>query len=471
MRNCQSVTHGSTNVREGRGVGAGGGGRGGCPRRVPTSSTSRCRPSGSSPDAARTPGAAPRGRDEGEPLRRPLPRAGTAPRTRSFDGRQKATLPSTSARGPTARWCAPRPGAPPVAGNYHGRGFADPSHGWTGGRFERNGGNVRRVARTPSTGNDEFTLATYDAADVPVWAQLDPRLPGLRPLVLLAARADAAEPLLPALGAVGRPEEQRPAAAARPGAPGVAPRAATGRPIWTLLRGVRRLGDLLLLEPPADRVLGRAPPRARPARSPSTTRPRAAGTLPQLSIIDPWFIAPEGLANDDHPHADIRLGQAFISDVVEAFGSSPLLPEGRAGGHLRRVGRLLGPRRPAARCPTTGARRPTPAARRTSASSASASRPTIISPVDRTHRTKARRPHRPTSTPRSLKFVSRELGPPVPHASGPGARTASRGRSAASGTFDADADFVPYDVAAAPAPAAHPRAERSRTSKAARCRR
>jgi phospholipase C len=54
----------------------------------------------------------------------------------------------------------------------------------------------------------------------------------------------------------------------------------------------------------------------------------AAGTLPQLSIIDPWFIAPEGLANDDHPHADIRLGQAFISDVVEAFGSSPCYRKG-----------------------------------------------------------------------------------------------------------------------------------------------
>jgi len=42
-----------------------------------------------------------------------------------------------------------------------------------------------------------------------------------------------------------------------------------------------------------------------------------------VSIIDPWFIAPGGLSNDDHPHADIRLGQAFLSDIVEAFTSSP----------------------------------------------------------------------------------------------------------------------------------------------------
>jgi phospholipase C len=45
----------------------------------------------------------------------------------------------------------------------------------------------------------------------------------------------------------------------------------------------------------------------------------ASGTLPQVSFIDPWFSAPEGLANDDHPFADIRLGQAFLSDVTEAF--------------------------------------------------------------------------------------------------------------------------------------------------------
>ena len=47
-----------------------------------------------------------------------------------------------------------------------------------------------------------------------------------------------------------------------------------------------------------------------------------AGQLPQVSFIDPWFSVPAGLANDDHPLADIRLGQAFLSDVIEAFTTS-----------------------------------------------------------------------------------------------------------------------------------------------------
>ena len=49
----------------------------------------------------------------------------------------------------------------------------------------------------------------------------------------------------------------------------------------------------------------------------------AAGLLPQVSFIDPFYIGPQGLANDDHPHADLRLGQEFISDVAGAFVESP----------------------------------------------------------------------------------------------------------------------------------------------------
>ena len=48
----------------------------------------------------------------------------------------------------------------------------------------------------------------------------------------------------------------------------------------------------------------------------------AAGTLPQVAFVDPFFVAPEGLANDDHPHADIRLGQMFLSDISRAFMES-----------------------------------------------------------------------------------------------------------------------------------------------------
>ncbi len=55
--------------------------------------------------------------------------------------------------------------------DYAGRGFEDPSHGWTGGRFERNGGACDGWL-DPRTGNDAFALSYYDADDIPVWAQM-----------------------------------------------------------------------------------------------------------------------------------------------------------------------------------------------------------------------------------------------------------------------------------------------------------
>jgi len=54
----------------------------------------------------------------------------------------------------------------------------------------------------------------------------------------------------------------------------------------------------------------------------------AAGTLPNVSFIDPIFSADAatGLSQDDHPFADIRSGQAFLSRVYDAVIASPQWP-------------------------------------------------------------------------------------------------------------------------------------------------
>jgi phospholipase C len=50
----------------------------------------------------------------------------------------------------------------------------------------------------------------------------------------------------------------------------------------------------------------------------------AAGTLPAVSYVDPSFFGEtQGTSGDEHPHGDVRVGQAFISDVVHAFMSGP----------------------------------------------------------------------------------------------------------------------------------------------------
>ena len=50
----------------------------------------------------------------------------------------------------------------------------------------------------------------------------------------------------------------------------------------------------------------------------------AAGQLPSVSFLDPRFTAlDDGVGNDDHPHSDIRNGEAFLSQVFHAVTRGP----------------------------------------------------------------------------------------------------------------------------------------------------
>jgi phospholipase C len=52
----------------------------------------------------------------------------------------------------------------------------------------------------------------------------------------------------------------------------------------------------------------------------------AAGTLPNISFVDPPFRdggGGDGVSADEHPLGDVRLGQAFMSDIVHSFMESP----------------------------------------------------------------------------------------------------------------------------------------------------
>jgi phospholipase C len=49
------------------------------------------------------------------------------------------------------------------------------------------------------------------------------------------------------------------------------------------------------------------------------------GNLPKVSFVDPRFIdAGSGTSGDDHPHADIRVGQSFVNQAYEAITNSPV---------------------------------------------------------------------------------------------------------------------------------------------------
>lgn len=49
----------------------------------------------------------------------------------------------------------------------------------------------------------------------------------------------------------------------------------------------------------------------------------AAGTLPAVSYVDPGFTLVGNLGTDDHPHSDIRNGDAFLAKTFHAIAQSP----------------------------------------------------------------------------------------------------------------------------------------------------
>jgi phospholipase C len=51
----------------------------------------------------------------------------------------------------------------------------------------------------------------------------------------------------------------------------------------------------------------------------------ASGALPSVSYVEPplFFEAVDGLSKDDHPHGDVRNGEAFLNSVYQAVTRSP----------------------------------------------------------------------------------------------------------------------------------------------------
>jgi phospholipase C len=243
---------------------------------------------------------------------------------KAFDGRQKGTFRDLR-QGPTGPLVSTEPWGERGRKNYHGRAFADPSHGWSGGRLERNGGRCDGWL-DPGTGNDEFCLSTYDAVDVPVWARLVRDYQAYdRWFASLLGPTQPNRFYLHSAQSGGLKNNDLP-----PQHYDEHPEWVHGYDwptIWTLCKAYGVSATYYYSNLPQIAYWGeRHLEHARPIAE--YYADAAAGTLPQLAIVDPWYTAPEGLANDDHPHADIRLGQAFISDVVEAFGSSPCYQKG-----------------------------------------------------------------------------------------------------------------------------------------------
>ena len=213
--------------------------------------------------------------------------------------------------------------------NYTGHPFADPAHGHGTGRrqmldFDRDG--IPDGWTKEGSGTDEYALSYYGAADLPVIDRIVQDFTSFdRYFNSWMGSTYPNRYYMHSAQTHGITNNDFP------------PQLAAEHPEWAAGFDWPTLWDFLTLRGvtwkyyfsnlPAIALFG--------ARNLAHTRPIAeyyadcaAGTLPQVCFVDPFFVAPEGLANDDHPHADIRLGQEFYSDVTTAFMRSSCWSKG-----------------------------------------------------------------------------------------------------------------------------------------------
>jgi phospholipase C len=202
--------------------------------------------------------------------------------------------------------------------DFQGCGHPDPDHSWDGGRFQYNGGKMDGFAKgsADGTGSDEFAVGFYLKRDL-----------GFIPHV-----ADAYtlyDRYFHSLMASTYPNRHYQLSAQSGGQKGNdIPAGTLGNQWETILDRAKEHGlsiGYYVSDLPFPALYG--------PRGLSWVRPvaqfyadAAAGKLPNVCFVDPPFRdggGGDGTSADEHPHGDIRLGQAFMSDIAHSFIESP----------------------------------------------------------------------------------------------------------------------------------------------------
>ena len=210
-----------------------------------------------------------------------------------------------------------------LAPDWQGCGHPDPDHGWTGGRTQLNGGRCDGFLR--SGNNDIFSISYYQKGDLgfiqdaaPAFTTYDrfhcslmgPTLPN-REYMHAAHSYGLMNNSLP-------PQTQY----------------QTGFPDDTIFAACDAAGvsnRYFYNDVPVAAMWGQEGLARSGSIGEYYTR-CASGTLPKVSFVDPNFAGSvgegPGLSGDEHPHGDVRTGQAFIADVCHAFMESPQFKNG-----------------------------------------------------------------------------------------------------------------------------------------------
>jgi phospholipase C len=195
---------------------------------------------------------------------------------------------------------------------YQGCQNLDPDHSWEGGRLQYNGGAMDGWLLAHS---DELAIGYYERADRPFFNEL-------------AASYTTLDHYFCSILAETFPNRFFLHSAQTPALHNVPTTSIFTDPqtiptIWDRLAAAGVAGRYYFSDVPflglwGDKYLRISRPYA------EFLAAAATGTLPAVSFVDPRFEDEgSGSSGDDHPHADIRVGDAFLSQLFHAVATGP----------------------------------------------------------------------------------------------------------------------------------------------------
>ncbi|HET7545334.1 MAG TPA: alkaline phosphatase family protein [Polyangiaceae bacterium] len=195
----------------------------------------------------------------------------------------------------------------PLAPDYRGCAHPDPDHSYAGGRVEYADGACDGWLRAGS--NDDFAIGYYERRDLSFFSQA-------------VTHGTALDRYFAAILAETYPNRIYQHAAQVDRITNTLD-ISTLPTIWDRLSAAGRSGRYYYSDVPFLALWG--------AKYLPISRPLAAfvvdatiGNLPDVAFVDPPFLDEDsGTSSDDHPHADIRRGEAFLNLVYSAVTLGP----------------------------------------------------------------------------------------------------------------------------------------------------
>ena len=191
---------------------------------------------------------------------------------------------------------------------FQGCNNLDPDHSWEGGRIQVNGGKMDGWLKAQS---DIFSIGYYERKDRPFFSEL-----AMNFTTLDRYHCSILAETFP--NRFFQHSAQTPVLHN-----GEVTVAQTVPTIWDNLAAAGLSGKYYFSDIPFVAVWGnKYLPIAH--TFPEFLIDAAAGTLPAVSFLDPRFVDEgQGTSGDDHPHGDIRAGDAFMSQAFHAVANGP----------------------------------------------------------------------------------------------------------------------------------------------------